>query len=180
MSSRAAHFTKEMSGDAYNVAIGLVLLWGFALSAILCKIAGAWFGTWNKIALVVVYIVMVIAGVYISQKSKNPIKSFLGYNLVVVPMAAVLSILLSGVPNLSILNAAAITAVVAFVMIVAAIAFPKVFLTTGRILGTILIAVIIIELLIWIFGWYHPSFLDWLVALIFCGFIGYNVVYRVS
>ena len=117
---------------------------------------------------------MCYAGIKISSKSDNPIISFVGFNMVVVPMAAVLSILLSGVPNLSILNAAAITAVVAFVMIVAAIAFPKVFLTTGRILGTILIAVIIIELLIWIFGWYHPSFLDWVVALIFCGFIGYN------
>ena len=105
--NRASNF-KEMSRDAYNVAIGLVLFWGFGLSALLCKAAGSWFSSWNRILLVVVYIILVMIGIRISR-NRNPVVSFLGYNLVVVPFAAVLSVLLGWLPAISILNVAVVT-----------------------------------------------------------------------
>ena len=174
MEKKRAGYFRELSNQAYNVSIGLVLFWGFALSALLCWAAGSWFTSWNKILLVVVYIILCLIGIRMSSKSDNPVVSFIGFNLVVVPMAAVLSVLLGWASRLSIMNAAAITAVASFVMLVAAIAWPKVFLSAGRILGTILITVIVIELFVWLVGWHRPSFWDWLVALLFSGFIGYN------
>lgn len=164
----------ELSTEGFNAVIGIVLVWGFLLSALLIKFAGNWFATWNPILLTVVYIIVAWIGIRISRKSDNPKISFLGYNLVVVPLGVVLSVILRGFPVISILHAVIITAVVAFAMLLAAIAFPKVFLSMGRILFFALIVVIVIEILIGIFGWYHPTLLDWIVAIIFALYIGYD------
>lgn len=164
----------ELTTEGYNAVIGIVLVWGFALSALLIAFLGNWFATWNPILLIVIYIIVAWIGIHISRRSTDLKMSFLGYNLVVVPFGIVLSVILRGFPLISILHAVAITAAVAFVMLLAAIAFPRVFLSMGRILFFALLAVVVIEILIGLFGWYHPTLLDWIVAIIFALFIGYD------
>ncbi len=164
----------ELTTEGYNAVIGIVLVWGFALSALLITFLGNWFATWTPILLTVVYIIVAWIGIRISRRSTDPKMSFLGYNLVVVPFGIVLSVILRGFPLISILHAVAITAAVAFVMLLAAIAFPRVFLSMGRILFFALLAVVVIEILIGLFGWYHPTLLDWIVAIVFALLIGYD------
>lgn len=164
----------ELTPEGFNAVIGIVLVWGFALSAILIKIAGNWFATWNPILLTVVYIIVAWIGIRMSRKSDDPKISFLGYNLVVVPLGVILSVILRNFTVISILHAVIITAVVAFLMLMASLAFPKVFMSMGRILFCALIVVIIVEILISVFGWYHPTLLDWIIAIIFALYIGYD------
>ena len=171
---RYAGNDNEMSLASYNSIIGAVLFWGFALSAIIVRLAGDYFLTWNPIVLVIAYFVVAIAGVLISRVSNVPAISFIGYNLVVVPFGAVLSVILHGVTAVSVLHAIAITAGVMLVMLLLSIAAPAVFLGMGRILFASLIIVVVIELLCIIFGWYHPTIIDWIVAIIFSLYIGFD------
>jgi FtsH-binding integral membrane protein len=169
-----AEYGDEMSLASYNSIIGAVLFWGFALSAIIVHLAGDYFLTWNPIVLVIAYFVVAIVGVIISRVSTVPAISFIGYNLVVVPFGAVLSVILHGVKIVSVLHAVAITAGVMLIMLLLSIAIPMVFLKMGRILFVSLFAVVILEILCLIFGWYHPTIIDWIVAIIFSLYIGFD------
>ena len=166
----------EMPVESYNSIIGVVLLWGFALSAIVIKVAGPFFAGWNPILLTVAYLAVAIAGGYISRKSDKPLISFIGYNMVVLPFGAVLSVILQYVSAISVFYVAATTAAVMLAMILLSVAFPKFFLSMSvlRTLGISLFVIIIIEIMCLIVGWHHPGFLDWIVVLIFCGYVGYD------
>ena len=109
-----------------------------------------------------------------SAKSDNPIISFLGYNLVVLPVGAVLSVCLNGVNPDLIIRAATVTAGVTGIMLIGAMLFPDIFRRMGKILFFSLIAVIIVEIICMIFGVFMPTFWDWLVAALFALYIGYD------
>lgn len=83
---------KELSNKKYNIAIGLILLWGFAVNTIMCVFFPHVFMTWNPVIVLIGYFVVAIAGICMSKFSDNPIMSFMGYNLVVLPVGVVLSI----------------------------------------------------------------------------------------
>lgn len=165
---------REMSLAAYNGLIGLVLLYGFGLNVILVTCCAQYFANINHIALIIGYLVLCITGIVISRKSENPWVSFFGYNLVVVPVGIVLSVCLQGVSAVSVTHALATTAGVVTIMLIASTMAPQVFLSLGRILGLALLAVIIVEVLLAIFGVLTPTFLDVIVVIIFCGYIGYD------
>ncbi len=173
-SARPSTSSGELSLASYNAIIGIVLVWGFALSALIVKVAGDYFLTWNPIVLSILYLVVAIIGMVISRRSDRPSISFLGYNLVVVPFGVVLSVILQGVTVFSVLHTVAITAGVTLIMLVVSAMVPQVFLKMGRVLFIALLAVVVIEILCLIFGWYHPTIIDWIVALIFCGYIGFD------
>lgn len=175
-SSRASGYNEsEEIASKYNLIIGAVLLYGFFINYLMVKYCTQYFVNMNPILLIIVYFVVAIAGTIISARSDSPIISFLGYNMVVVPLGMVLSVCLVGQSAVSILNAAIVTCLVTLVMMIASWLKPSLFLSMGRALGIALIAVIIIELVCGlIFKIYMPTFWDVLVALIFCGYIGYD------
>jgi FtsH-binding integral membrane protein len=114
-----------------------------------------------------------------SKYSSNAIVSFIGYNLVVVPVGVILSMALTGFEQVTIMYAIYITGAVTVVMILLSVIFPKVFLSMGRVLGVCLLVVVIVELIALIgarfLGWsYLPTIWDALVALLFCLYIGYD------
>lgn len=163
-----------MSVRSYNIVIGLVLLWGFAINVIMCTFFQDTFLKWNPVAVIVVYFVSALAGIGINKVSKNPFISFIGYSLIVLPVGVVLSIGLKDYDSVSILNAMVITTLVTVVMIVIACVIPNVFLSMGKLLFVSLIIVIIGELILLLFGIITPTLLDFVIAMIFCGYIGYD------
>ena len=80
-----------ISARAYNGTIAVVLLWGLLVNYLLCEFVGTSIFTVNPIVLLVGYLVLVLAGTVIAAKSSNPLASFLGYNMVVVPLGLVIS-----------------------------------------------------------------------------------------
>ena len=123
-----------MSLASYNAVIGGVLLWGFALSAVIVWLAGDYFLSWNPFALIIVYLIVSFIGAHISHTSTDPIISFIGYNLVVLPFGLVLSVILYDITAVSILHALAVTAGVMLAMILLSTAVPRIFLRMGGIL----------------------------------------------
>lgn len=164
----------EFTRFNFNVTIGAVLFYGFLMNFLICKHMTGFFTSMNPIVLVIGYIICVIIGGLMSSRSDNPIISFLGYNLVVLPVGAVLSVCLAGVNPDLIVRAATVTAGVTAIMLLGAIAFPEIFRGMGRILFFSLIAVIIVEVICMIFGVFMPTFWDWLVAALFALYIGYD------
>ncbi len=175
---RSSERKKAASGEFtrfnFNVTIGAVLFYGFLMNFLICKYMSSFFTAMNPIVLVIGYIICVIIGGLMSAKSDNPIISFLGYNLVVLPVGAVLSVCLAGVNPDLIIRAATVTAGVTAVMLIGAMAFPDIFRKMGRILFFSLIAVIVVEIICMIFGVFMPTFWDWLVAILFALYIGYD------
>ena len=170
----------EISEQKYNLIIGACLLWGFLVNVFMvrfCFEAAYNVVVNNYIPFLIGYIVMAIAGTLMIKKSDNPVISFIGYNLFVLPLGLVLSFIvniyqMSGAGNI-VSTAFGITAVVTLLMMAAGSMFPGFFLSLGRVLGVSLLITIVIELIMMIAG-ASLGIIDYIVVLIFCGYVGYD------
>lgn len=165
---------KELSNKQYNIVIGLILLWGFAVNAIMSAFFPHMFAAWNPTAVLIGYFVIAIAGICMSEFSDNPIISFIGYNLVVLPVGVVLSISLQDYLMSTIVETFILTTLITLLMIVISSIEPEIFDSMGITLFICLSGVVVIELLMMITGFGTPQWWDWLVSLLFCGYIGYD------
>lgn len=159
----------------YNLIIGMVLLWGFAVNWLIVKFISAQsIQTVNFLFFLVGYLVSCSFGVYLFKSSTNPWVSFIGYNFVVVPFGLLVNIVVSLYDPSIVIDAMRITGLVTLIMMELGVLFPQLF---DKIIGALTVALlvmIIIELAeVFILGIHH-SLIDWIVALIFCGYIGYD------
>ena len=120
-----------MTLQGYNVLIGVLLLWGFVANALMYHYFVDVFMSWNFTAVIFGYFVCCLIGIVINKVSDNAVLSFIGYNLVVVPVGVILSIALTGYDQVTIMSAIYVTGIVTLVMIMLAVFFPKVFLSMG-------------------------------------------------
>ena len=72
------------------------------------------------------------------------------------------------------MNALLTTTVVTLIMIILATAIPNIFLSMGKVLFVCLTGVVVCELIFMFIGFATPSLWDFGIALIFCGYIGYD------
>lgn len=164
---------KELTSKQYNLAIGAILLWGFAINVIMCMFFQDVFVTWNPVAVIIGYFVVVIIGICMSIFSDNTIISFIGYNLVILPVGVVLSISLEDYYVSSVLYAFIQAVLITLLMIIIATINPEIFESMGQTLFICLTGAIVIEFIM-VFVGVNPRWWDWIVALIFCGYIGYD------
>jgi FtsH-binding integral membrane protein len=175
------HLETESSAELinavnYNLIIGAVLLWGFAINWLMLKYLPAQPIIQNTSSMVFLigYIVACLLGVALFKKSSNPWISFIGYNLVVVPFGLVMNAFVRSYDPSLVLSVIQVTGLVTLLMWALGVSYPKFF---ENIIGTLLIAllaVIVVELAeLFIFN-SHPNPISWIVTLIFCGYIGYD------
>lgn len=169
----------QISSRTYNLVLCGVLLYGFLVNALMVYYLAypisdllAHAKSWM---LIVGYLVLTIGGIVLAARSTNPIVSFVGYNLVVLPIGVVLTLLLPGLPVQIVTKALTLTAIVSLTMMVLAIARPSVFLGLGRTLFISLLVGLIAEVVATFLLGYRGSLFDWLFVLIFSGYIGYDV-----
>ena len=164
-----------LSEAMYNLAIGLTLGWGFLVNGWMVRsIPTESLLQIHPLLFVLGYIACCFAGVALFTKSDSPLISFAGYNLVVIPFGLVINVVVSRYDSSLVLDAIRITGITTLIMMMLGTIFPAFF---QRIVGTLtiaLICVIIVELIeVFIFKMHH-GILDWVVAAIFCGYIGYD------
>ena len=162
----------------YNIALGSTVMYGLILNMIMCAVLGNKMAHVNPLFLLIGYFASCIIGVLMSSKSDNPVISFIGYNLVVVPVGLVLSITISayvraGAGDL-IFQAIVYTAVSTAVMIGLSIALPDFFSKIGWILFGALLGLVIAELLALFIFPGSQNMLAWIGAGIFALYIGYD------
>lgn len=167
----------EITPQTYNMIIGATLLYGFVINMIMVSCLGDFAMTMNPIAFIIAYFVMAISGGIMVRKSDNPVISFIGYNLIVIPLGLCLTIIinayLSAGYESTIMTAFLLTTVVTLVMMGLGAMFPTFFLSIGRTLAVSLLITIIAELILFFVG-IQLGIIDYVVVLIFCGYVGYD------
>ena len=164
-----------ISPAAYNLVIGLALLWGFMCNWwMVANISTDWIRSLNPWVFYGGYFASCMLGVYLFARSSNPLVSFVGYNLVVVPFGLVVNLVVNRYDPQLVQEAIRITALVTVGMMILGTLFPAFFRRIASALTVALLLVIVVELVeIFVFHTHH-GILDWVVVLIFCGYIGYD------
>ncbi|ABI37211.1 conserved hypothetical protein [Shewanella sp. MR-4] len=159
----------------YNLVIGLTLLWGFAVNYMMVShIDPEAIASVNPWIFFIGYFASCFFGIYLFQRSSNPLVSFIGYNFVVVPFGLIINMVVSQYDPELVTEAIRITGLVTIAMMCLGTLFPAFFQKIVGVLTMALLLVIVIELIeIFIFNTHH-GILDWIVVLIFCGYIGYD------
>ncbi len=165
----------RISSNTYNLIIGLVLVWGFFINYLIVKnVPVTVLSHIHPIILLILYFGLCFGGIYIFTKSDNPLISFFGYNMVVIPFGFILNLIISRYDPNIVIQAMQITGMVTLLMMLLGSIYPAFFKRIAGALFIALISVIIVELIgVLIFKWHH-GIIDWIVALIFCGYIGYD------
>ena len=157
----------------------LTLLWGFLVNTVMVyyfaiPIMRLLLGV-GPLWIFIGYFVLAIAGIAISARSTNPWISFLGYNLLVLPIGVLLCLILPGIPVAIVTKALLLTGIVTATMTLLGLVAPNVFLGMGRTLFIALIVGILAELVATFLFHYTGTAFDWLFVVLFSGYIGYDV-----
>lgn len=168
---------EEISARAYNAVMIGVLLWGLLINVLLCTVAAEAVSRLNPVAVSILYLICAIAGILIAGRSHNPFVSFLGYNLVVIPLGLVISLLVQeygGIESRVVRNAFFYTLLITTGMLGLQMIIPTFFENIGRAILGFLIALILSELLLF-FLRIPQGVTDWLAAGLFSLYVAYDI-----
>ena len=164
-----------VSPSLYNFIIGATLCWGFAVNwLMIVNISPAAIASVHPLLFFVGYLAACFFGIYLFKSSDNPFVSFLGYNFVVLPFGLIINLVVSRYDQTLVLEAIRITGIVTLAMMCLGSLFPAFFRKIAGALTIALIIVIIVEMVEMFIFKVHHGILDWIVVLIFCGYIGYD------
>lgn len=168
-----------ISARTYNLVMLATLLWGFIVNAFMVAYLAepvmqfvASISPWLFFGG---YLVCAIVGILLSAKSSNPIVSFIGYNLLVLPMGVVLCVLVPMLPVQIVTKALLLTGLVTATMTLLGLVSPRLFLGLGRTLFVALLVGLVAELVATFLFHYTGAAFDWLFVILFSGYIGYDV-----
>ena len=164
-----------ISESKYNAIIGLVLCWGFFVNWLLVvNIDPLMLRKINIWVFLIAYFASCFYGVYLFRKSSDPLVSFIGYNFVVVPFGLVVNMVVARYNPALVIDAIKVTSLVTITMMALGSAFPAFFRKIYGALTIALFAVLIIELFQIFILQMHQTWIDWTIAVLFCGYIGYD------
>jgi len=166
---------QRISRNVYNLLIGSVLCWGFLVNWVMVKtIPYESIASINPWIFFIGYLASGLFGIFLFTKSDTPLISFIGYNFVVVPFGLVINLVVYHYDPSLVLDAIRVTGLVTAIMMILGSMFPIFF---DRIAGALtigLLVVIIVELVEIFILRIHHGIIDWIVVVIFCGYIGYD------
>ena len=83
---------RGVSAATYNLIMGGMVLYGIVINIIMCMTCTEFALSINPIVMLVGYLVLVLAGTFIIHRAKSSVIRFVAYNMIVVPLGLVLSI----------------------------------------------------------------------------------------
>lgn len=172
-------YADQISSRTYNAIMCGTLLWGFLANELMVAFLAA--PVMNlamrvgPLWLFVGYIVLALVGIMMSARSSSPVVSFIGFNLLVLPMGVMLCLLVPGLPVAVVTKALLLTGIVTATMVLLGIVQPNLFLSMGRTLFIAFIAAFIAELVATFLFHYNGTAFDWIFVILFSGYIGYDV-----
>ena len=167
--------TDSLSPAAYNIAMMGTVLYGFIVNALMVLFLGdaVYRLNINPIVFFIGYFICCLAGTFIAASDK-PALSFLGYNLIVLPIGVMLCMLLPGYGAEIVMQAIVLTAGIVLVMLGLSGLYPRVFLSMGRALGVCLLVGLVLSLVGWFVAGIN-NFLVYAFAILFSLYIGYDL-----
>lgn len=168
----------EISERAFNLIIGAMLLWGFALNYLTValfaeKVLRLVYGMKPAVFLIG-YFVLVLAGNAMVVHGGAAL-SFVGYTLIAAPIGIVVCMSVQGVPLSIVKSAVLTTAVVTLSFMIAGTLFTGFFLRLGRVLFFSLLFMVIGGLVsLLLLGRRTGMVYEWLGVGVFSLYIGYD------
>ncbi|MBR4732450.1 MAG: US12 family protein [Lachnospiraceae bacterium] len=173
---KEVYVDEEISDRAYNGVIGAVLVYGLLVNVAICYIFQDRMLYVNPAVLIVGYFICCFIGMLMSSKSDNAIISFIGYNLVVVPVGLVVSVSVAvygGLGSEMVGQAFIITMLTTATMAAVSFAKPEWFEKLGGVLLASLSGLVISEIVLLIMG-SDQVITAWIGAVLFSLYIGYD------
>lgn len=168
------HGIDSMSERSFFLLLGVVLVWGLGGTALVAdKVAQSNFQL-NWITIIFCGLVIPIVGIFVAIKSDNPVLSFVGYNMVIIPFGIILSPIVNKYSADLIRNAFLLTAAVTGIMMTLAVVYPKFFEKIGGTLFIALLSLLGVRILQIFIPGIDFSIFDWIGAAIFSLYIGYD------
>ena len=162
---------KEIPTRLYNAIIGGIIAYGLLLGGLVGALVEL--KPEHIIPFIIGYFIYCIIGCVLSKESNNPIISFIGYNLVVVPISVVVDLAVSNTQIQHVVASFIVTGLVVAVMIVVATIKPKLFNSMGTTLLISLSLAIIGEIVAMLLG-YSGGIFNWAFVIIFSIYVGYD------
>ena len=163
----------ELTIRQYNGIIGATLLYGFLVNILLIFVAREFFMNMNLWVFLIGYFVLAIIGSVMVNLSHIPAVSFIGYNMICVPIGGLLAICVPEYPTDTIVAAVATTALVTVIMIIFGTIFQNFFSKIGTALIAALFIGFVAELITMLFG-YGGDIFNWFFVILFSLYIGYD------
>ena len=174
----ASYAPEELISDrAYNGILAGVVLWGLLINALLCAYVGDVFRYVNPILFLILYMVCAFAGIRIASRSRNPVVSFLGYNLLVVPFGLMISTLVHAYGGLDaqvVRDAFVYTLLITLGMMATVMIAPNLYQKLGGVLLGCLVGLLLAEIVLLLFR-VDQVVTDWIAAGLFSLYIGYDI-----
>ena len=166
---------RRLTLKQFNTVIGVVLAEGIIVSAIIARICSGlrFLKDMSPLVLMLLYLVISFIGTAIAKKSDRPAISLLGFNMVVVPAGVIAAIIIDGTNSYVVEKALLMTIGVILIMIAMAHYKPDFFFKLKRVLVFALLAVIVVQIIMIMFGasW---SWVSVIIAGLFSLFVGYD------
>lgn len=174
----AAYDENEIVSDrVYNSILIGVLLWGLLVNVLLVLYASDLIVNVDPRAFLIGYFVCALAGIYIAGKSKKPLISFLGYNLVVLPFGLMIAVFIrayGGIGARVVKDAFLYTFMISLGMLGLVLTVPQLFAKLGGVLLGVLGGLVLCELALLLFR-IRQDVTDWIAAGLFSLYIGYDI-----
>lgn len=158
----------------YNLLIGAVLLFGIGINMAMALYLQNTIAQMSPILMLIIYFGGSLASLFIVYKSDNPAVSFVGFTGLSISMGVAVTYIISYYQWGDVSLAFLMTGLSTALMLLLATAFPRFFLGLGRTLFMALIATIVIEIIFRIILHMEMAWMDYVVALLFAGYIGYD------
>jgi len=166
---------ERISSGLYNLIIGLVLCWGFLVNWVMVRtIPYESIAAINPWIFFIGYFAACFFGIYLFTSSDTPLVSFIGYNFVVVPFGLIINLVVAQYDASLVLDAIRVTGLVTLFMMALGSLFPAFFERIAGALTIALLAVIIVEAVEIFLLKMHHDIIDWIIVVIFCGYVGYD------
>ena len=169
-------YTELLTEREYNVAIGVYLLVGMLLTGLVTYGAGDTAGILMEVhplAFALIYLIVGYSSGVLCRVTKNGILASGMYFILCIMTGLLLSTYVPDVATDIVIRALAGTAGVLVIMVAAAVAYPKTFLSMGWTLFLSLISMIIVELVMMLMGM-SGGLIDWIAVGIFSLYIGFD------
>ena len=164
----------QLTENTYNIAIGLVLLWGILLNVLTAFFLTPYIIRIDPRVILIGYLVISIGCIAVVFKSHKPAISFLGFTGLAFVMGVLLTFFITAYSSSTIYSAFLATGIIVVSMIIISTIFPSFFLGLGRVLFFALIGSLVVELIGGLLFHLSLGIMDYIVVVIFAGYIGFD------
>lgn len=167
----------KLSDRQFNFVLGGTVVYGVLINTIIAFLLSNFqFTTEILITTLIASLVLGIGGVIVANKSDNPIVSFIGYNMLVIPFGVSIASTVQMYSSKIVFEAFVMTLLITIIMMLVSSLYPRVFLSLGRMLFVALLGLIAAGFVcVFALGTY-PTILSIISAGIFSLYIGYDWV----